>query len=251
MATKPLKVLSYNIHKGFALSQKFVLAGIRERIRTSHADIVFLQEVLGDHEEHRKKIKEWPGPQLEFLADKMWPHFAYGKNAVYTAGHHGNAILSKYPITSFENIDISNNRFERRGILHAIVDWKGAPLHLLCVHLDLTNRGRKLQNERIIRRIKESIPPGERLILAGDFNDWRGLATADFEARLELKEVFKTTTGLHAKTFPAPFPFLTLDRMYLRGLKPLEARVHDGHAWSELSDHLAIEASLTAGESGK
>ncbi len=239
-----LKVLSYNIHKGFALSTRFVLGGIRERIRAVSADVVFLQEVLGDHSGHKKNVKEWAGPQLEFLAEKLWPHFAYGKNAVYTAGHHGNAILSKYPITSFENIDISNNRFERRGILHAITEWQGSPLHLLCVHLDLTDGGRKKQNDRIIQRITESIPQNERLILAGDFNDWRGLATAHFESKLQLKEVFKSTTGKHAKTFPAPFPLLTLDRVYLRGLHPVTAKCHEGAPWSQLSDHLAIEASL-------
>lgn len=241
---KPLKVLSYNIHKGFALLQKFVLEDMRARIREVQADIVFLQEVLGDHEGHKKSIKRWPGPQLEYLADSLWPHFAYGKNAVYTDGHHGNAILSKYPITSFENIDISNNRFERRGILHAVTEWEHSPLHLLCVHLDLTDSGRKKQNDRIVSRIQESIPLSERLILAGDFNDWRGLATTHFEEKLSLKEVFKTTTGKHAKTFPAPFPLLTLDRMYLRGFEPIEAHCHDGEAWSQLSDHLAIEASL-------
>lgn len=240
-----LKVLSYNIHKGFALSTRFVLGGIRERIRAVSADIVFLQEVLGDHSGHEKSVKDWAGPQLEYLADKLWPYSAYGKNAVYTAGHHGNAILSKYPITSFENIDISNNRFERRGILHAVCEWQGGPLHLLCVHLDLTDSGRKKQNERIIQRITESISNNERLILAGDFNDWRGLATAQFESKLQLKEVFKTTTGKHAKTFPAPFPLLTLDRMYLRGLNPLHAKCYEGQPWSQLSDHLAIEASLT------
>lgn len=245
MSEHSLKVLSYNIHKGFALSQAFALQAIRERIRTTHSDIVFLQEVLGDHSGHEKSIKDWPGPQLEYLADSIWPHYAYGKNAVYTSGHHGNAILSKFPIKSYENIDISNNRFERRGILHAVVDWSGAPLHLLCVHLDLTNKGRQLQNERIVKRIEESIPSNERLILAGDFNDWRGLATVHFKDRLNLKEAFKTVHGAHAKTFPAPFPFLTLDRMYLRGLNPLEAKCHDGNPWSQLSDHVAIEATLT------
>ncbi|CAN5560676.1 endonuclease/exonuclease/phosphatase family protein [soil metagenome] len=245
MSSNGLKVLSYNIHKGFALSQKFVLGGIRERIRAVQADIVFLQEVQGDHSGHQKNIKDWAGPQLEYIADSIWPHFAYGRNAVYTEGHHGNAILSKFPIKDFQNIDISNNRFERRGILHAITEWESAPLHLLCVHLDLTDNGRRLQNDRIIDRIKTTIPDNERLILAGDFNDWRGLATAHFEERLALKEVFKTTTGSHAKTFPAPFPFLTLDRMYLRGLAPLQAKCHDGNPWSQLSDHVAIEATLT------
>ncbi len=242
--SSPLRVLSYNIHKGFALSQAFALGSIRERIRTAQSDIVFLQEVQGDHSGHKKKIKDWPGAQLEYLADSIWPHFAYGKNAVYTEGHHGNAILSKYPIRSFENIDISNNRFERRGILHAVVEWEGAPLHLLCVHLDLTAHGRKKQNERIVQRIQDAIPKDERLILAGDFNDWRGLATAHFKDRLELQEAFKTVHGAHAKTFPAPFPFLTLDRMYFRGLHPMEAKCHEGNPWSQLSDHVAIEASF-------
>ena len=239
-----LRVLSYNIHKGFALSQRFVLGGIRDGIRQVHADIVFLQEVLGDHKNHQEKIKEWPGPQLEFLADEIWPHYAYGRNAVYSAGHHGNAILSKFPISSFENIDISNNRFERRGILHAVTTWKDAPLHLLCVHLDLTSNGRKIQNERIVQRIQESNPAHKRLILAGDFNDGRGLATSHFESTLELKEAFQTVHGAHAKTFPSPFPLLTLDRMYTRGFAPLTALCHEGPPWSALSDHLAIESSL-------
>lgn len=245
MSSNGLKILSYNIHKGFALSQKFVLEGIRERIRAVQADIVFLQEVQGDHSGYQKSIKDWAGPQLEYIADSIWPHFAYGRNAVYTEGHHGNAILSKFPIKNFQNIDISNNRFERRGILHAITEWEGAPLHLLCVHLDLTNTGRQRQNDRIVDRIKTTIPDNERLILAGDFNDWRGLATAHFEELLTLKEAFKVTTGAHAKTFPAPFPLLTLDRIYLRGLSPVQTKCHEGNPWSQLSDHVAIEATLT------
>ena len=240
----PLRVLSYNIHKGFTLSQAFALGGIRERIRTVQADIVFLQEVQGDHSGYKKKVKDWAGPQLEYLADSIWSHYAYGKNAVYSEGHHGNAILSKYPIRSYENIDISNNRFERRGILHAVVEWEGSPLHLLCVHLDLTGGGRKKQNERIVQRIEEAIPSDERLILAGDFNDWRGLATAHFKERLELHEAFQSVHGSHAKTFPAPFPFLTLDRMYFRGLYPVDAKCHEGNPWSQLSDHVAIEAAF-------
>lgn len=241
-----LRALSYNIHKGFALTQKFVLGDIRESLRRVHPDVVFLQEVLGAHKNFEKKNKDWPGPQLEFLADEIWPHYAYGRNAVYSSGHHGNAILSKFPISSFENIDISNNRFERRGILHAVTTWQGSPLHLLCVHLDLTDNGRKIQNERIVSRINESIPANERLILAGDFNDWRGLATAHFESTLDLKEAFQTVHGAHAKTFPSPFPFLTLDRMYLRGLKATTAICHEGAPWSKLSDHLAIETLLRA-----
>lgn len=33
--------------------------------------------------------------------------FAYGRNAVYTQSHHGNAILSPFPIVHFANHDLS------------------------------------------------------------------------------------------------------------------------------------------------
>ncbi len=239
-----MRVLSYNIHKGFALTQRFVLESIRENIRRVGADIVFLQEVQAQNLRHQKRINGWPEDQLEYLADSIWPHFAYGKNAVYDDGHHGNAILSKFPIIQHENIDISTNRFERRGILHAVIDSQVGPSHLLNVHLDLTEVGRKIQCDRIAKRIEQVIPQRERLILAGDFNDWRGQISHSFQSQLGLIEAFLKTQGGHAKTFPSFFPVLTLDRIYLRGYRPLEASTHRGAPWSTLSDHLAIETHL-------
>src|SRR5687767_3184071 len=114
------RVLSYNIHKGFSMDRRLVLSAIKEAIQSTKAEIVFLQEVIGEHSKHAKRVSDWPeDSHFEFLADSIWEHFAYGKNAVYTEGHHGNAILSRRPITFWENIDISNNRLERRGLLHA------------------------------------------------------------------------------------------------------------------------------------
>jgi endonuclease/exonuclease/phosphatase family metal-dependent hydrolase len=46
MTSPIIKVLSYNIHKGFSPSnRRFVLQGIREGIRSTGADVVFLQEL--------------------------------------------------------------------------------------------------------------------------------------------------------------------------------------------------------------
>src|SRR5690606_4779870 len=95
-----LKVLTVNTHTGFtALNRRFILHELREAIRATGADIVFLQEVLGAHEHHASKHDSWPATsQYEFLADSIWKDFAYGRNAVYPYGHHGNALLSKFPI---------------------------------------------------------------------------------------------------------------------------------------------------------
>ena len=88
-----LKVLTINIHKGFtAFNRRFILPELRDAVRTVSADIVCLQEVMGAHEVHPLHFENWPDtPHYEFLADTMWSDYAYGRNAVYTEGHHGNA----------------------------------------------------------------------------------------------------------------------------------------------------------------
>src|ERR1041384_1655922 len=92
-----LKVLTLNTHKGFTtLNRRFMLHELRDAVRAVAADLVFIQEVLGSHEVHSTRYPDWPKvPQYEFLADSIWTDFAYGRNAVYPAGHHGNAVLSK------------------------------------------------------------------------------------------------------------------------------------------------------------
>lgn len=249
-----LHVLSYNIHKGFSQSRKFVLARIKEAIREVGADLVFLQEVVGEHAGHRRRLKDWPvATQLEFLADSIWDHHAYGKNAVYSEGHHGNAILSQFPFAFFENIDVSTNRFERRGLLHGIIDVDGQadPLHVICLHLDLLQRGRKIQIRRLCERIEQHVPHEAPLVIAGDFNDWNESLSGPLEEILDVREVFKEKAGAHARSFPSWFPLLPLDRIYCRGLKIVESRCLQGAPWDALSDHNALYAELEFKRSGK
>jgi endonuclease/exonuclease/phosphatase family metal-dependent hydrolase len=244
-----LRVLSYNIHKGFTMGNRsFVLRKIRDALRALQPDLVFLQEVLGQHDDHAERIgEEWPETsQFEFLADEMWPHYAYGKNAVYTSGHHGNAILSKHPFVFWENIDISTNRMERRGLLHGVVEIPGRrePLHAVCVHLGLFESDRRQQITRICQRIESHVPHGDPLILAGDFNDWRQRASSALAGLLEAREAFLDRHGAHARTFPSWLPALRLDRVYFRGLELHDAKCLTGRPWSELSDHVALLAEM-------
>ncbi len=79
------RILTLNIHKGFSMgNRRFTLDKIRTCLRESNANVVFLQEVVGENEKHRQNISGWPSNnQMEFLADSVWEHFAYGKNAIY------------------------------------------------------------------------------------------------------------------------------------------------------------------------
>ncbi len=122
-----LTIATYNIHKGFSqFNRRVVLHDLRERLRELDADIVFLQEVQGEHLRHPQRHSDYPAvPQHEFLADEFWEHHAYGMNAVYEEGHHGNAILSRFPIVLSSNKDVSAHRFESRGLLHCEIELDG------------------------------------------------------------------------------------------------------------------------------
>lgn len=238
-----LRVLSYNIHKGFCLFNRFTLHRIKEAIRETEADLCFLQEVVGHHETFRNQIVDWPTEsQFEFLADTLWPHYKYGKNAVFPQRHHGNAVLSKYPILLSENFDISTNRFEQRGLLHCRIQMPEEKIQvdLLNTHLNLMHASRIRQTEKIINWVETRLNGSNPLLLAGDFNDWQGVLTPIFQQRLQLSESFLHTRGVHAKTFPSHFPVMSLDRIYYRSLTVLQERVLDHAPWMDLSDHLPL-----------
>jgi endonuclease/exonuclease/phosphatase family metal-dependent hydrolase len=242
-----LHVATYNIHKGFSqFNRRMMVHELRDRLRAVNADIIFLQEVQGEHERHARRFHHWPEqPQYEFLADQVWPEFAYGRNAVYDHGHHGNAILSRYPIVSWENLDVSAHQFESRGLLHCEVEVPDAGrVHCLCVHLALNERGRVQQLRAIVRRVLDVVPDHEPLIVAGDFNDWRNRAGRRLAAELGLAEVFRDDRGRPARSFPAGFPIFRLDRIYVRGFSIHHAEVHHGHPWSRISDHAMLTARL-------
>ncbi|MBL0142810.1 MAG: endonuclease/exonuclease/phosphatase family protein [Betaproteobacteria bacterium] len=247
-AAPSLTVVTYNIHKGFsALNGRLVVHEIRERLHSLAADVVFLQEVQGAHHRHSRKHVSWPeAGQHEFLTQEGG-HGAYGMNASYQDGHHGNAIVSRFPIVKSENIDISHHAMESRGLLHcemAVPGWT-EPLHCINVHLGLWARSRRFQLEWLCNRIRETVPPRAPLVVAGDFNDWRGVATAMLERELDLAEVFEQALGRHARSFPARLPFLKLDRIYVRDLKVGVTQRLSGDPWSRLSDHVALAAKLS------
>jgi len=242
-----LSIATYNIHKGFShFNRRVVLHELRDRLRALNADIVFLQEAQGEHTRHSERFHNYPGcAQHEFIAEEVWPHSVYGKNSVYEAGHHGNAILSRFPILQYLNMDVSAHRFESRGLLHCEIEMAGRQrVHCLCVHFGLFARGRREQTRMLIEYVNSNIPDGMPLIIAGDFNDWRNQMSHTLESKLEVRDVFHINGGSPARSYPAGLPIFRLDRIYVRGFSVLNSDVHIGGEWQRLSDHAALSTRL-------
>ena len=247
-ASLPLRLLTLNIHKGFSVfNRRMVLHELRDALRAEPADIVCLQEVLGEHHGHRKRHSAWPEKsQYEFLADSIWQQHAYGRNAVYTHGHHGNAVLSKFPIVSFDNHNISLTGPERRGLLHCVLDVGSGrlPVHVICVHLSLLESHRIQQLNLLGQLIAARVPKDCPLLVAGDFNDWRERAHATLQRNAALTEVHVQALGRAAPSFPARWPLVRLDRIYSRNIASALPVPLARQPWSRLSDHVPLMAEL-------
>ncbi len=238
----PLRLLTVNIHKGYtAFNRRRVLHELREAVRALGSDLVFLQEVEGG--------AGAAGAQYEFLADTLWPEHAYGRNAVAAGQDHGNALLSRLPVLRSQNHDVSLPGAEPRGLLHCVLQRPGAAaglsseLHVMCVHNGLTEAHRRHQLARLCHTVLGEVPVDAPLIVAGDFNDWRQRADALLEP-CGLHEVFRSTWGQHARSFPAQWPLLRLDRIYVRGVLAARPLPMPRLPWSRLSDHAPLAAEI-------
>lgn len=245
---RTLTIATFNTHKGVThFNARLALHEQRDLLKKIAPDILFLQEVREKHLQHSQRFDSWPeaGP-MHFLSHQEWPHHVYGKNAEYKNGHHGNAILSKFPIAYSHNTDISAHKIEQRGFLHCeihVPQWD-TPLHAFCVHLGLLAHWRRKQLHSIADYIAGQINPKSPLIIAGDFNDWSTRSGHSFAHRLQLQEAFAQHHGSHARSFPSWFPMLKLDRIYVRGFHIQAVDIHAGRHFFNVSDHAMLSTRL-------
>lgn len=286
-----LRVATYNIHKGvsrrlFGLRPSSTIHELRQRLHELDSDIVFLQEVQGRNDRLRATDgSEIDQPQDEFLALAQVGHkleSAYGKNATYLHGHHGNALLSRFSIEHREQRDVSDHALEKRGILHCRLNLGKREVHCFVVHFGLLARSRQRQTEALIAWIKRELPADAALLIGGDFNDWSHQLSKILYKELQVSEVYDdrhwagplqkqassflarkfSQIGMHktgeriqhvghnvrairtARTYPSRLPWLAMDRIYQRGFKTHSVQVLRGKTWARLSDHVPLVADL-------
>ena len=240
-----LRVVTYNIHKGVTgISRRPRIQNVRAGLHAMDADIVFLQEVQDRNDRLvAAALFDPEHTQLNYLATDAYPHSVYGRNAVYDYGHHGNAILSRHPILMSENLDISDHRFEQRGLLHAVIEVEGVPVHAIVVHLGLIKGSRVRQVALLRDFIDKEIPPGDRLVVAGDFNDWGARMRYAMNA-MGLRDS-SDLRGPRTLTYPSRLPLTQLDFIYARHMPVTECAVPRGPVWARMSDHLPLVSDFS------
>ncbi len=240
--TELLRVATYNIHKGvqgIGPVRRLEIHNLGHAVEQLDADIVCLQEVRTLHRREAMYFKHWPElPQAEFLAPEGYAA-VYQTNAVTRHGEHGNALLSRWPVVSQAHEDMSDHRFEQRGLLHVCVQVAHRPVHVVVVHLGLIAASRVRQVERLGRFIEREVPAGQALLVAGDFNDWGGKLREPM-ADLGLADFM----GERLLTYPSRLPITQLDYVYARGMEPRGVTVPRGRIWGRMSDHLPLIAEF-------
>ncbi|HEX7441379.1 MAG TPA: endonuclease/exonuclease/phosphatase family protein [Caldimonas sp.] len=246
-----LRIATYNIHKGVrgvGPRMRLEIHNLVLGIEALDADIVFLQEVRRLNRAAARRFPDtqvgWPRmPQADYLAPEGY-EVAYRTNAVTRDGEHGNALLSRWPLGDIGHQDVSDHRFEQRGLLHVPVHWRGVKVNAIVAHFGLMHSSRMRQVQRLAGFIEESVPRGERLIVAGDFNDWGDKLDAPMQLAGLHRAMVDGSAPARFNTFPSRLPMFSMDRIYARGLHCLTTAVPRGAAWARMSDHLPLVAEL-------
>ena len=237
-SSSTLRVATYNIHKGvqgIGPARRLEIHNLGHAIEQLDADIVCLQEVRKMNRQAAARFSQWPElPQADFLAPEGYTA-VYETNAVTRHGEHGNALLTRWPVLRQGHQDISDHRFEQRGLLHVVIDINNRPVHAIVVHLGLIKGSRVRQIVRLREFIEREISPDEAVIVAGDLNDWGARMRVAMNA-MGLRDVHGTRT----LTYPSRLPVAQLDFIYGRHIEPVECSAPRGPIWSRMSDHLPL-----------
>jgi endonuclease/exonuclease/phosphatase family metal-dependent hydrolase len=229
----PLKVASYNIHRGVGLDRRRDLDRIADVVAEIEPDIVGLQEVI-------REDGGAAADQAAYLAGRLGMAVIMGETRAHGGGTYGNAVLTRLAIASFERCDLSHGRREPRGCLRVDLDVQGTPLHVFNCHFGLALGERREQLRRLRGFINASAALAGPRVVMGDFNEWHpGPITRG------LRREFSSPMRRMRRTHPAVFPIFKLDRIYWDVELEGEAfHVHRSRLARVASDHLPVVVQL-------
>ncbi|MFP4130892.1 MAG: endonuclease/exonuclease/phosphatase family protein [Thiohalospira sp.] len=150
---------------------------------------------------------------------------------------YGNALLTSAQVVRYALLDLSQPDREPRGAVDADLLCHGRPVRVLATHLGLRPGERRRQTRALLTRLAATGP--SPTLLLGDLNEWflwgRPLRW--------LRHHFGATPK--PATFPARWPLLALDRIWVEPRSALQALWrHDSPLARCASDHRPLLARV-------
>ncbi len=226
-----IRLCSYNIHGAIGTDGRFDAARIAAVIEETGSDIVALQEV----EHHDVGGEDLP----DYLARCGGYHLSLGPTQVRFDRPYGNALLSRLPVGSLRRLDISIPGREPRGALDVEFQLDAGRLRIINTHLGLLPGERRQQVQQLLAHL-EATEPADLTLVTGDINEWflwgRPIRW--------LNRHFERATAV--RTFPAGWPLLALDRIWVKPRQQLlSVQAHRSVASRVASDHLPVCARVS------
>jgi endonuclease/exonuclease/phosphatase family metal-dependent hydrolase len=236
-----LRIVTFNIAHARGLSPLPGLHGRRRFERNLRKiarlfdelepDIVALQEIDED--------SRWSGSfdHLDYLnAFADFPHAVFGVNNRRAGGYqlnYGNAILSRHPIRTWENINFGQRTLGEKGFLYAEIDCGGRSRVHRFRQIEMLMAYLNAKQEH--RNPHWATAP----ILCGDLNNpsHRLDATASLLHYLSLRGNYTLHPPAGVRTFPALWPRRSLDFIFL---PPACHVLHCNVVRCRLSDHRPV-----------
>lgn len=185
--------------------------------------------------------------QARYIAEALGYHYIFARAIDHAGGEYGNALLSKFPITSAKLIPLSvpqterlnEKHYEDRVILQANINVNGQDVTVLVTHFGLNEDEIRLAVDTLLEIAKTETAP---LLLMGDFN-----ITPDDAQYSRLAAKFNDTAkqvalnGDLLLTFPSNAPRIKIDYIFTgNAVNTLSVSVPD----IITSDHKPLSAEL-------
>jgi endonuclease/exonuclease/phosphatase family metal-dependent hydrolase len=223
-----IRVLTWNVHGCVGRDGVCDPDRVAKVLESAQPDICALQEI----DNRTRAVAQDP---FSYFGELFGWRTVAARTLSAKDGHYGHIVMSRWPIESLGELDLSVRwREPRKAILGEIATPHGR-LAIIAVHLGLLWLERRRQYPRIRERIAELAH--QPLIALGDFNDFPGRDLAE----RNLSPLLRAVPAM--ATFPSRLPLLPLDRIWYSA--PLElvtsATLNDAE---HVSDHLPLLATF-------
>jgi len=230
------RIMTYNTHGGVGTDGRYDPDRIVRVIREVSPSILGIQEVW-------QHIGE-QGGVLDVIREELPKYrILFLKTLTDERGSYGNALVTRHELLDHVDLSLdsdeahrSGRRAEARRAIFARLNVEGTPIWVIVTHLAVEGWARSTQAEILLDAIDTYTDRRrEPVIFMGDLNEWR-------VPNAFLRKLDRTfSKHVMRRTFPARFPIIPLDRIWLSAqLERHRVWAHRSHTSRHASDHLPL-----------